>query len=112
MMILLDDYGWANAGWHRGVVGPGGTFIPETDEVQTPAMDALVKDGIELNRQYVYKFCSPTRSALQSGRNPYHVNNINPNPDLYNPADPISGFSAVPRNMTGIATKLAAAGYL
>ena len=58
---------------------------------QRPAVQA---DGIELDRQYVYKFCSPTRSALQSGRNPYHVNNVNPDPTLLNPADPVSGFSA------------------
>ena len=36
---------------------------------------------------------------------------VNPDPTLYNPADPVSGFSAIPRNMTGIATKMAAAGY-
>jgi arylsulfatase B len=36
-----------------------------------------VKLGIEMDRQYVYKYCSPTRSAIQSGRNPYHVNPLN-----------------------------------
>eukprot|EP00954_Amorphochlora_amoebiformis_P023997 1363401-Amorphochlora_amoeboformis.AAC.2 len=30
-----------------------------------------VSEGIELDRHYVYKYCSPTRSAIQSGRNPY-----------------------------------------
>lgn len=59
----------------------------------------------------VYKYCSPTRSAIQSGRNPYHVNNLNLGPDVSNPSDPVSGFAAIPRNMTGIATKMAAAGY-
>lgn len=57
--------GWANAGWHR----PAGF-----DEVQTPVMDALVKGGIELDQAYSYQFCSPTRSSLQSGRLPTHVN--------------------------------------
>ena len=57
--ILADDYGWADAGWHR----PEGY-----KEVQTPVMDQLVKDGIELDRHYVFKFCSPTRSAAQTGR--------------------------------------------
>ena len=77
--------GWANAGWHRNYTAPGGEFVPATAEVATPNMNELVKTGIELNRQYVYKYCSPTRSALQSGRNPYHVNNINPDPTLHNP---------------------------
>jgi hypothetical protein len=47
----MDDYGWANAGWHRNTTGPGGAHIPYTDEVQTPVMNKLVKEGIELDRQ-------------------------------------------------------------
>ena len=65
VMLLIDDFGWADASWHR----PAGYA-----EVQTPNMDALVKSGIELDRNYVFKVCSPTRSAIQSGRNPIHVN--------------------------------------
>lgn len=84
--------------------GPGGVHVPATDEVQTPHLNQLVREGIELNRacdfcqlsfrsklvapfdakghamladrtarclaclacrRYVYKYCSPTRSALQ-----------------------------------------------
>ena len=26
-----------------------------------------------MDRQYVYKYCSPTRSGIQSGRHPFHV---------------------------------------
>ena len=51
-------------GWHR----PAGY-----KEVQTPSMDTLVKQGIELDHAYSFKFCSPTRSSLQSGRYPVHV---------------------------------------
>lgn len=29
-----------------------------------------------------------------------------------NPADPVSGFAGIPRNMTGMATKLKEAGYV
>ena len=79
--------------------------------MQTPTLDALVASGIELDRNYVYKYCSPTRSALQSGRNPYHVNPLNLEPTANNPKDPVAGFAAIPRNMTGIATKMAAGGY-
>jgi len=102
VFILFDDYGWANAGWHRS---------PPTPEVSTPHLNQLVAEGVELDRHYVYKFCSPTRSAVQSGRNPYHVNNLNLAPDVSNPKDPVSGFAAIPRNMTGIATKLSSVGY-
>ena len=111
LLVLFDDYGWADAGWHRNYTAPDGSFVPATPEVQTPHLDSLVKEGINLNRNYVYKYCSPSRSALQSGRNPIHVNPLNAAPDISNPNDPVSGFAGIPRNMTGIATKLAAAGY-
>ena len=130
---------WANAGWHRNYTAPvggaagsepaphhcntlaergceshscqGGSFVPATDEVSTPHMDALVRDGIELDRAYAYKYCSPSRSALQTGRDPYHVNVLNAEPSIVNRSDPEAGFAGVPRSMTGIASKLAAAGY-
>lgn len=65
--ILLDDFGWADAGWHR----PSGY-----SDVQSPNMDLLVREGVELERHYVFQFCSPTRSAMQSGRNPIHVRKL------------------------------------
>ena len=40
------------------------TFF-DTDDIQTPNLNQLVREGIELDRNYVYKYCSPTRSALQ-----------------------------------------------
>ena len=42
----------------------------------TPNADALVAEGIELDRHYVFYFCAPTRSSLMSGRLPYHVNQL------------------------------------
>jgi arylsulfatase B len=78
---------------------------------ETPAMDELVRTGIELTRHYVYQFCSPTRCAIQTGRNPLQVNPLNLEPDVANPSDPIGGFAGIARNFTGIAAKLAQAGY-
>ena len=101
-MLLVDDWGWANAGWHRP---------DKTAEVSTPNLDALVAGGVELNRSYAFRFCSPTRSSLQSGRLPTHVNIKNLEPNVRNPNDPVAGFAAIPRNMTGIATKMREAGY-
>ena len=43
--ILADDFGWADAGWH-GLDGP--------HQSVTPRMDALVKDGIELQRNCTF----------------------------------------------------------
>ena len=73
-------------------------------------MEGLIHEGILFDRHYVYKYCSPTRSALQSGRNPIHVNPLNQDPQISNTDDPVSGFAGIPRNMTGIATKMVAAG--
>lgn len=55
LLIVADDLGWKDVGWH------GGKF-------QTPNLDKLVKDGVELDRHYVQPVCSPTRTALMSGR--------------------------------------------
>ena len=105
LLVLADDLGWANVGWHR----PGnGSF----KEVQTPNMNALVREeGIELNRAYAYHMCSPTRSSLQSGRLPMHVNVVNSNPTIYNASESSGTGAGIPRNMTTVATKLRDAGY-
>jgi hypothetical protein len=34
----------------------------------SPHMDALVKEGVQLEGHYTFQFCSPTRSAFLSGR--------------------------------------------
>eukprot|EP01048_Picozoa_sp_COSAG05_P012409 COSAG05_NODE_1238_length_5430_cov_48.807728_1_plen_151_part_00 len=102
LFALIDDYGWSDAGWHRE---------PDYLDIQTPHMDSLVATGIELDRHYTYKYCSPSRSAIQSGRNPIHVNPVNANPGIANPTDPVGGFAGIPRNMTGVATKMAQAHY-
>ena len=41
-----------------------------------------------------------------SGRLPIHVNIQNAQPDIYNEKDPVSGMAGIPRNMTGMASKL------
>lgn len=103
LAFLVDDYGWADAGWHVK-----GTAVES--EVRTPNLDQLVAEGIELDRNYAYAVCAPTRSAAQTGRNPLHVNAINMDPLNYNPKDNVSGFMGVPRPMTGIADVLKKAG--
>ena len=97
--MLVDDWGWANVGYHRD---------PPTKEVVTPNIDGLVK---QLDQHYAFEFCSPSRSCLMSGRLPIHVNDLNAAPDIYSPKDPVSGFAGIPRNMTGLATKMKLAGY-
>jgi hypothetical protein len=98
------SYGWNNIGFHA-------SSQPNAKEIQTPNMDALAAQGVILDRHYVYRFCSPSRSSFQTGRNPIHVNTGNDGLTLVNPKDPVSGFAGIPRNMTVLAEKLAAAGY-
>ena len=103
MFMLVDDWGWANVGYHRN---------PPTKEVVTPNIDSLAKDGLQLNHHYVFKLCSPSRCSLLTGRLPIHVNDDNKiSPSSYNPKNPVSGYQGIPRNMTVIAEKLKEAGY-
>jgi len=102
VQMLIDDYGWFNVGFHQPSPNP---------EVQTPSLDALVQAGVELDRAYIFKYCSPSRCALQTGRNPLQVNVLNDDMVVHNASDPVGGWAGAARNFTGIATKLAAAGY-
>ena len=56
---LLSGYdpGWSDVGWHDGFA-------------KTPNLDRLVKEGVELDQHYVQPVCTPTRTALMSGRYP------------------------------------------
>ena len=60
---IADDFGWHNIGWRN-------------PEIKSPNLDALAAAGIKLDRHYVFKYCSPTRSSLLSGRLPLHVNQV------------------------------------
>ena len=44
-----------------------------SDEIPTPNLDALAYDGILLSNYYVQPICTPTRSALMTGRHPIHT---------------------------------------
>eukprot|EP01084_Bolivina_argentea_P254030 426953_1 len=89
LFILADDFGWANVGYHN----------KQNDEIKTPNMDYLVKNGLELNRHYVHYVCSPTRSSVQSGRLPVHCN-------LSNSMAFANAVNGVPPNYTCIAERI------
>ena len=57
----------ADVGYHRAESGAA------PREISSPNIDALVKQGVELDRHYVFKWCTPTRSSFLSGRLPAHV---------------------------------------
>ena len=95
LLFLADDLGWANVDWHA----PRGAAFHAT-----PRLDALRRAGVELDHLYTYKYCSPTRSALLSGRLPYHVNEGN---------GPITAPGAgIPAAFTTLSERLRDAGWL
>jgi arylsulfatase B len=98
ILMLGDDYGYDNVGFAHGPLKQG------NPEMKTPNMDQLVTEGIVLERHYTYKYCSPTRSALMSGRLPTHVNQNNKNND-------IEATSGVDLRYTFLAQKMKDAGY-
>jgi arylsulfatase A-like enzyme len=57
VVLIADDLGWADVGWH----GP---------DIKTPHLDRLAALGARLEQFYVQPVCSPTRAALMTGRYP------------------------------------------
>ena len=57
VFILIDDLGSNDLG-----------FIGH--QIKTPVIDSLAKDGLFFSQYYVQSTCSPTRSAIMTGRYP------------------------------------------
>jgi len=60
IVIVADDLGWADVGYHGG-------------NIDTPSLDRLAEQGVQLNRFYTTPICSPTRAALMTGRDPMRL---------------------------------------
>jgi arylsulfatase A-like enzyme len=58
VFFLIDDLGYADCGFNGG------------KEIRTPEIDALAAGGAVIESHYVQPVCSPTRSALMTGRYP------------------------------------------
>ena len=110
LFLLADDLGWANIGFHRQSANTDDEKQGQL-EVQTPTIDQLVKDGINLDRHYSYRICGPARASLLSGRLAPHVLVKNVAVTARNEEDPASGYAGIPRNMTGMGAKVRAGGY-
>ena len=55
LLIIADDAGWDDFSYHGSAI-------------KTPVIDSLAKNGVDLNRFYVFPTCSPTRAALLTGK--------------------------------------------
>jgi len=61
IVIVADDLGWADVGFHGNA------------EIDTPSLDRLAREGMQLHRFYATPICSPTRAALMTGRDPMRL---------------------------------------
>ena len=62
VILLADDLGWADVGYHGGQIDGG--------QIDTPNIDRLARDGVRLENFHVCPLCSPTRAGLMTGRWP------------------------------------------
>ena len=58
--IMADDLGWADVSWH-------------SDDMYTPNLDRLRKEGVELTNHYMQAACSASRVAFLTGYYAYRM---------------------------------------
>ncbi len=66
VILLVDDLGESGVAFNN-------------PNVKGPRVQELRDEGIYLNRHYVYKFCSPTRGSLLTGRYPWRLGSLKSN---------------------------------
>ena len=94
LIILSDDHGYADVGFH----GCG--------DIPTPNLDSLAKTGVRFSNGYVSgPYCSPTRAGLLTGRYQQRFGHE------FNPGGTASEDVGLPLSESTIADHLKSAGY-
>jgi arylsulfatase A-like enzyme len=89
VLIITDDQGYGDLGVHGN------------DRIQTPHLDKLAKEGVQLTSFHVMPVCSPTRACLMTGRYNYRTGVV----------DTFIGRSLMHPEEFTLAEMLGAAGY-
>ena len=90
VVIIADDLGWADVGYNNPT------------NVYTPTLDALASNGVTFAHHYVMSQCSPTRTALFTGRFPSRSGTQ---------AQQASNDQAYPHGTLTLSSMLASKGY-
>ena len=61
LFIVVDDHGYSDCGF------TGRSFI------KTPTIDSFASEGVVFENMHVQKVCSPTRTAIMTGRYPHRM---------------------------------------
>ena len=126
LLFVADDQGWAQLAAHR--TARNAAEAQGKAETHTPHLDALIQEGVLLERHYTFRESGPSHCSLLSGCLPLRfpqkpdfpegmahepiVKEVETLQYLYwNRTDNVSGFFGIRRNMTGLGGKLKQAGY-
>jgi arylsulfatase B len=70
LMIIADDFGWANLGLHRRATtnASSATELQAKVEAYTPNLDTLADEGIHLTRHCAYPWLEDTALPMSRTR--------------------------------------------
>ena len=95
VIVLIDDIGFGHA-------------APFGGPINMPTLDRLASEGLRYNRFHTTALCSPTRTALLTGRN-HHINNAGAIMEL---STAFPGYTGIrPNSVTPLAEILRLNGY-
>jgi len=76
ILIMADDLGWGDTGYNGNKV------------IKTPHLDAMAKEGLQMDRFYsASAVCSPTRASCLTGRSPYRTGIFTANMGILRPEE-------------------------
>ena len=102
LLVLVDDLGWGDVGAFGGGVALGAA---------TPNIDALAASGLKLTSTYAQPTCTPTRSALITGRLPVRTGLTRPILATEKfPVNPWAGEHSLAELLSGVGYRTALAG--